>query len=301
VRPARISRINVTPVKSLRLHSPGSVRLLRNGVAEDRRFLLVDESLRLYHGNRDPRLVRASATWDPQARRLAITLPGEASIEDFVVHRQRIVVDVYGRRVRGHVVQGPWAAALSELVGRSLTLVERVDGHWATDIRPVTVISQASLDLIGGDGRRFRTLLELDGLDPLEEERWRGRRVRTGGATLLMGGPTPRCSVPSACPETGRRDRNVLRELLDVRPAADEAVPCLGVYAEVLTPGLVRVGDFVELLDERPLATKALDHLRVSGQRLMGRSPMGFALRLTEKRGSTDEDAVKSRPLPQEP
>jgi hypothetical protein len=36
-------------------------------------------------------------------------------------------VDVYGRQVRGHVVEGPWAAALSELVGRSLTLVERED------------------------------------------------------------------------------------------------------------------------------------------------------------------------------
>jgi uncharacterized protein YcbX len=275
---ARISRINVTPVKSFRLDHPDAVRLEQHGVAEDRRFLLVDQGLRLYHGNRDSQLVRANARWDPESRRLAIAVPGDRPLEDRVVRGERIVVDVYGRRIRGHVVQGPWASALSELVGRPLVLVERLDGHWATDIRPVTIISQASLDLIDGDGRRFRTMLELDGLHPLEEEVWRGRRVRAGGATLLIGAPTPRCRVPSASPETGRRDRDVLRELLEVRREAENATACLGVYAEVLTPGVVRVGDAVEPLEEHPFAAKVLDRLKISSRRLVGSSPKGLRL-----------------------
>ncbi len=49
---------------------------------------------------------------------------------------------------------------------------------------------------------------------------------------------------PSASPDTGRRDRDVLRELLERRGSVD-GEPCLGVYAEVLEPGVVRVGDAV--------------------------------------------------------
>ena len=59
------------------------------------------------------------------------------------------------------------------MVGRSLTLVERDEAVWATDVRPVTLISKSSLALIDGDGRRFRMLLELDGAEALEEEGWR--------------------------------------------------------------------------------------------------------------------------------
>ena len=69
--------------------------------------------------------------------------------------------------------------------------------------------------------------------------------MRVGEATLLIGNPTPRCAFPSADPDTGIRDRNVLRELIDARGALD-GVACLGVYAEVLEPDLVCVGDTLE-------------------------------------------------------
>lgn len=244
---ARVSRINMTPVKSLRLHHPESVELGPDGALDDRRFLLVDDGRRLYNGKRDTSLVRASATWDPLARRLELTMPDGALVEGEAVTGGSEVVEVYGRLVRGRVVEGPWADALSDLVGRSLTLVERDDGAWATDSRPATLVSRASLGLIDGDGRRFRMLLELDGLDVLAEEAWTSRRIRVGGATLLVGVPTPRCAVPSARPDTGVRDRDVLRELIEERGRV-EGEACLGVYAEVLEQGVVQVGDDIEVL-----------------------------------------------------
>jgi uncharacterized protein YcbX len=90
-------------------------------------------------------------------------------------------------------------------------------------------------------------LLELDGPDALGEEQWSDRRVRAGDALLLVGRPTPRCAVPSASPDTGCRDRDVLRELFAARGDVDGEA-CLGVYAEVLEPGTVRVGDEVALV-----------------------------------------------------
>jgi uncharacterized protein YcbX len=244
---ARVSRINTTPVKSLRLHHPASIELGPDGARDDRRFLLVDDGRRLYNGKRDTSLVRSTASWDPDTRVLSLTVPSGEIVEEVAVRSRPDVVEVYGRQVRGHVVVGPWADALSDLVGRSLTLLERDDGAWATDSRPATLVSRPSLALIDGDGRRFRMLFELDGLDALAEEAWGSRRVRVGEATLLVGEPTPRCAVPSASPDTGCRDRDVLRELLEVRGPVD-GEPCLGVYAEVLEPGTVRLGDELELL-----------------------------------------------------
>ena len=244
---ARIARINVTPVKSLRLHHPDEVELVPDGAREDRRFLLVDHDGRLYNGKRDTTLVRTSASWDPASRRLVLTLPGGATVDGEVDGGPAALVEVYGRQVRGRAVEGPWADALSDLAGQSLTLVEREDGMWATDSRPATLVSRASVDTIDGDGRRFRMLLELDGLEAHAEDGWRSRRIRVGGATLLVGDPTPRCAVPSASPDTGVRDRDVLRELLEKRGPID-GEPCLGVYAEVLEPGVVRVGDVVEVV-----------------------------------------------------
>jgi len=244
---ARVARINVTPVKSLRLHHPEEIELVADGAREDRRFLLVDADRRLYNGKRDTTLCRTSASWDAGSRQLELTLPDGTTVGGEVGPGDASVVDVYGRQLRGRIVAGPWADALSDLVGRSLTLVERDDGGWATDDRPASLVSRASLDTIDGDGRRFRMLLELEGVAAHEEDTWRNRRVRVGEATLLVGDPTPRCAVPSASPDTGVRDRDVLRELIEKRgPVEGEA--CMGVYAEVFEPGLVRVGDALELV-----------------------------------------------------
>ena len=145
-------------------------------------------------------------------------------------------------------------------------LVERDDAGWATDLRPATLVSQASLGVIDGDGRRFRMLLEVDSLEAFEEEQWRNRRVRVGEAILRITNPMPRCAVPSANPDTGRRDRNVLRELVDRRDPVDGEA-CLGVCAEVLRPGEVRVGDDVEAVGHRSTAA-LVDRIRLSSRRL---------------------------------
>jgi uncharacterized protein len=244
---ARVARINVTPVKSLRLHHPASVELTPAGAVEDRRFLLVDDGRRLYNGKRDTTLVRSSAAWDPASRALTVTIADGTVVAGEAIPSRPAVVEVYGRVVRGRTVEGPWADAFSDLVGRSLMLVEREDGCWATDSRPATLVSRASLGLLDGDGRRFRMLLELDGPEALGEEAWESRRVRVGEAMLLVGRPTPRCAVPSASPDAGIRDRDVLRELVEKRGPVDDK-PCLGVYADVLEPGVVRVGDEVTVV-----------------------------------------------------
>ena len=107
MRSPRVARINVAPVKSLRLRHPDAIRLERYGATEDRRFLLIDDLGRLYNGTRDTRLVLVEATWDSTARRLVVTLPDGEIVEGDVVRGPSTRVVIYGRRVRGHVIEGP--------------------------------------------------------------------------------------------------------------------------------------------------------------------------------------------------
>ena len=62
---------------------------------------------------------------------------------------------------------------------------------------------------------------------------------------------TPRCAVPTLAHGTRPRNPDALRVLARhnrVEPAdALDPEPCAGVYAEVLEPGHIRIGDAVRL------------------------------------------------------
>jgi hypothetical protein len=106
-------------------------------------------------------------------------------------------------------VLGPWEDAVSEFVGRRLTLLwaERhaVDRGYRGGT--VSLVSRASLERLGAesgvaepvDGRRFRMLFEIDGVQAHEEDEWLGTQMRVGMATIVMipseGSPI---STPSA-------------------------------------------------------------------------------------------------------
>ena len=242
---ATVAQINVTPVKGLALGNPESVELTPSGARDDRRFFLVSADGRLVNGKRiggDLNLARAD--WDAAGGVLSVTLPGGEIVRDVVRLGRPTTTDIYERLVSGHEVDGPFGDALSELAGMHVTLIERDAQAWATDSRPATLVSQASLDEFGGDGRRFRMLLELEGLEAYAEDAWSGSRLRIGEVTLLVGTPTPRCALPSYNPVDASRDRDMLRDILAQRGPID-GDPCLGVFAEVDEPGVVRVGDRV--------------------------------------------------------
>ena len=245
---ATVGRINVTPVKGLAVNNPESVELRASGARDDRRFFLVSADGRLVNGKRiggDLNLARAD--WDAAGGVLAVTLPGGEVVRDVVRLGRPTTTDIYERAVAGHEVDGPFGEALSDLAGMPVTLVERDEQAWATDSRPATLVSHSSLEEFGGDGRRFRMLLELEGLAAYAEDAWTGHRLRVGDVTLLVETPTPRCALPSYNPDDATRDRDMLRDILARRGAID-GQPCLGVFAEVIEPGVVRVGDPVELV-----------------------------------------------------
>jgi uncharacterized protein YcbX len=58
----------------------------------------------------------------------------------------------------------------------------------------------------------------------------------------------PRCATTTRDPSTGERDFDTLRAIEAYRGRRDDKKIDFGVYARVLEPGRVKVGDLVEPL-----------------------------------------------------
>lgn len=260
---AVVGELALAVVKGTRLTHPEAVAIGPTGLRDDRRFHVVSAHA-MQHGAARAALTRIGADWDPATRRLALRLP-DGAVADGVVELGEPVTGhpAWDRRraVPGRAVRGPWSAALSRALGQEVRLVEASGPRRALDIGPVTLVGRASAAQLGaamgvGDlgTRRFRMNLTVDGIDPYEEDRWLGRTVAVGGCRLRVTGAVPRCVVVTRDPKRGRRDHDVLRALTATRPPlpGPDGAPVrapFGVYAEVVEPGVVAVGDPVALLD----------------------------------------------------
>jgi len=114
------------------------------------------------------------------------------------------------------------------------------------DCRPVSLFGNASVAGLGTElarpmeRRRFRANLYVDWEDarPFRENELVGRTVRVGDRlriAILEG--DPRCKMITIDPDTAEADKAILHHVI----ARHSSVA--GVYAAVLTEGLVRPGD----------------------------------------------------------
>jgi uncharacterized protein YcbX len=261
---ARVVRISVAPVKSLGLVHPEAIDLGERGVVGNRRFWLVDESRRLVNNKRKGPLVRIRPEWDEQTHELALTFPDGTRVAGVVeLVAQPFEVEMYGYPLASRRVLGPWEDAISDYAGERLTLL------WADEGAPdrlhagtVTLVSRESLKRLAEaagedelDGRRFRMLLEIEGVEPHEEDEWQGTQVRVGTATIRVNGDVGRCAVTTHDPDTGVPTVDTLKALARYRREGRKEPLPLGVYGSVVVPGRVRVGDEVQPLQERLIAT----------------------------------------------
>jgi len=247
-----VARLNVTPVKSTALHHPDRIRIERWGAVGDREFFILDEEGRLFGGSKLGSLVRIHADHDPDTDTLHVRFPEGIEVEAPAAGGgERLDVNFWGRPVTARVVDGPWTELLSRFSGRDLRLARVERSGDGNDVRPITLVSLASVEELarqgGADGwldpARFRMTIELEGLGPHEEDSWIGHRVRVGTAALLVGDPVPRCVVTTQDPSTGERDFPTLSVIKRYRTALEDGELPFGVYASVEEPGDVQLGD----------------------------------------------------------
>lgn len=254
-----VTSITYAPVKGLALTHVDEVELELTGVRENRRFHLIGDDGRLVNGKTAGTLVQVGATADRDGTELSFRFPGGTIVEGPVELGDSVERSFYGRPVAGRLVAGAFSEALTSFAGRLLRLV-RVNEPGAGSDRgisaSVSIVSSATLARLAHeagkpqiDGRRFRMLFGIDGVETHEEESWVQRRVAFGDAVVRLQALVGRCVVTSRDPDTGIVDLDTLRILAEYRSdvECEEGLP-IGVWGGVEQPGRVRVGDPVEPL-----------------------------------------------------
>ncbi|MEX2275099.1 MAG: MOSC domain-containing protein [Actinomycetota bacterium] len=249
-----VARLNVTPVKSTGLDHPDRIVIEPRGALGNREFVFIQDDGERLSGISKAPLMGIHSSYDPDSDHLALLLPDGRIIEGSAQPTGPILdVTFYGGVVHPVRVLAPeLAGAASGLVSRPLRLARLVDPATHTIGDPVSLLSGDSVRTVadragldGIDARRFRMLIEIEGTQPFEEESWSGMTLGVGDAELLVTRPVSRCVMTTMHPDTGAQDVPVLDLLAQHKGRGADGKLNIGVYADVVRPGTVRVGDRV--------------------------------------------------------
>ena len=109
----------------------------------------------------------------------------------------------------------------------------------------ISIASNASLDAFAKatntkpDSRRFRINIIIDGNTPFAEEGLIGTTLCCGDALLLVKEPVGRCAAINVDPATAKRNPKDYVRSMKARFGHSN----LGIFAEVISGGVIRVGD----------------------------------------------------------
>jgi uncharacterized protein YcbX len=252
-----VTALAVTAVKGMRLRPVDAVELSELGARGDRAFYVIDERRRLMNGKGAGGMQAVVPDYDVDAGQLTFTFPAGEVVTGDVELGDEIQTNYFDSIHFARELVGPWADALSEFMDQPVRLVA-APGVGADRGRAgsVSLMSRASLrelaEVAGSepvDGRRFRMLIEVEGVDAHAEDDWVGHKVRVGSALVEWHGHVGRCATTTRDPDSGDVTFPTLHVLAAYRKQhpSEEPLP-FGIYGEVLEGGPVHVGDTVEVV-----------------------------------------------------
>jgi hypothetical protein len=247
-----VTALYTAAIKGTRVRSVEQVVLDERGAAGDRKFFVADASDRMRNGKQLGSLQAVVAHFEPPW--LKLEFPDGSAVDGEIELGEPIATKFFSHEVTGRLVLGPWSQALSDFCGQPLRLLESGSAVDRGAKGPISLVSRGSLRRLGEQGgiepydvRRFRMMIEIDGVAAHAEDGWMGQRLQVGGAMLRFDGHVGRCLVTGRDPETGESDMPTLDLLRAYRTGLETTEPlAFGIYGRVLRPGTVSVGDTLE-------------------------------------------------------
>lgn len=279
---ATVEAVYRYPVKSMLGTRVEQVEVLASGLMADRGWALIDVQTGKVASAKQPRLWRSllqlrteyhgGADGADPAGMVMITLPDGTAVQAGEPGADQVLSSFVGRPVALRQGREPGTGidravpeeVLAHGVGaevafESLELARQAPGDSFVDYAPVHLITTATLAAVtravgtAPSPRVFRPnlLLATPGLSGYTENDWVGRQLAIGGQVRLeLFQPTARCAVPTLAHGQEPGNPQVLRALarsnrLPVDGSGTQT--CAGVYAKVVSPGRVQVGDEVRV------------------------------------------------------
>jgi uncharacterized protein len=251
--PITVTALATTPVKGMRVRPVDAVALGERGAVGNRVFYVIDERGRMVNGKNLTHLQTVVADYDGEAEALTLAFPDGIEVAGEVRYDGTINTSFFNRPKEARQVRGPWSDALSQFFGQPLRLVGSAGAVDRGRHGAVSMVSGASLRHLASvaerdavEPRRFRMLIEVDGIDAHEEDGWVGRQIRVGSALVRGCGHVGRCVITTRDPDSAEGDLDTLKLLATYRHKIGTTEPlAFGIYGEVLQGGRVSVGDEV--------------------------------------------------------
>ena len=133
----------------------------------------------------------------------------------------------------------------SKLRGKPRLMTMKHQAYTDQSTALISIASNASLDAFAEatntkpDSRRFRINIIIDGYTPFAEEGLVGTTLCCGDALLLVKEPVGRCAAINVDPETAKRNPEDYVRFMKACFGHSN----LGIFAEVINGGIIRVGD----------------------------------------------------------
>lgn len=279
-----VSVLRRYPVKSMLGEAQAALAVSAGGTGGDRAWAVIDRATGKVASAKRPQLWRRLLSCRAQTLMEDVEAgqrppPVEIELPDGSVRRagdpelDGLLSELTGRAV--HLAATPHDGAaldrshpeavtaddLDREVGSDiLTLGAAVPARTFFDYAPLHLITTATLDGLAAaldDGpvelERYRAniVIRTGTTAAFPENDWVGGTLRIGGAVALrVILQTPRCAVPMLAhgalpPRPGALRAAADRNRIAIEGFGDQ--PCAGIYAEVLSDGVIRVGDPVSL------------------------------------------------------
>ncbi|WP_234434842.1 MULTISPECIES: MOSC N-terminal beta barrel domain-containing protein [Streptomyces] len=258
-----VERLCRYPVKSLLGEELDGVEVTGRGLAGDRERALLDPETGRVASAKHPRLWAGLLAFAAAAAAdggVVITGPdgrgaGEAELSEAIGRKVVLVAErPAGATVERAVPEEVLAHGIAAEVDVTVSELGRAapDGGFF-DFAPLHLITTATLRATGAEAERYRPnlVIRTEG-EGFVENAWVGRELAIGPTLRLrVLAATPRCAVPTLRHGPLPRRTEALRipaERNRVVPLEGmPALPCAGVYAQVVVPGRILAGAEVRL------------------------------------------------------